>query len=183
MEIKHIKTPLSEEVIEGLKSGDKVLLTGHIYTARDTAHKRFMEALKDGKDLPFDIRNQVIYYCGPSPAPSGRVAGSCGPTTSTRMDLFAPELIKRGLKGMIGKGRRSEKVKEAIREYKAVYFGAIGGAGALISRCVISMRAMAYEDLGPESIFRLEVKEMPLFVINDIFGHDLYDDGMLKYKR
>jgi len=183
MERRRINTPLEEEVIETLKTGDKVLLTGHIFTARDAAHRRFIETMKRGEQLPFDIKHQIIYYCGPSPAPFGRIIGACGPTTSSRMDAYAPELIKIGLKGMIGKGKRSSHVKEAMKIYKAVYFGATGGAGALISKSVVSVTPIAYEDLGPEAVLMLEVKDMPLFVINDIFGNDLYDDGIKRYNK
>ncbi len=182
-EVKRINTPLSDAVINSLKAGDKVLLSGFIYTARDAAHKRFSEALAAGRELPFDIRGQVIYYCGPSPAPPGRVIGSCGPTTSSRMDSYAPGLISLGLKGMIGKGKRSVAVKDSLREHRAIYFGATGGAGALLARTVVATDTVAYEDLGPESVVRLEVKNMPLFVINDIFGNDLYEAGQERYKR
>jgi fumarate hydratase subunit beta len=183
MEIKRIETPLNENVIEQLEAGQKVFLSGFIYTARDAAHKRFFEALKNGDSLPMEVKNQVIYYCGPSPAPPGRVIGACGPTTSSRMDAYAPELIALGLKGMIGKGKRSQAVKDAMRQYKAVYFGGTGGAGALLSKCVISSEVIAYEDLGPEAVVRLGVKDFPLFVINDIFGGDLYQIGMQKYRK
>jgi len=180
---KRITTPLSGSIIESLRSGEKVLLSGFIYTARDAAHKRFAQALEEGKELPFDIRGQVIYYCGPAPAPPGKVIGSCGPTTSSRMDVYAPGLISLGLKGMIGKGKRSEGVREALKEHRAVYFGATGGAGALLARTVVAAEVIAYEDLGPEAVIRLEVKDMPLFVINDVHGNDLYREGMELYKK
>jgi len=183
MGIKKIQTPLADDVIQSLKAGEKVLLSGFIYTARDAAHKRFAEALDAGEELPFDIRGQVIYYCGPAPAPPGKVIGSCGPTTSSRMDVYAPRLIGLGLKGMIGKGKRSGAVKKALQEHRAVYFGATGGAGALIARTVVASRVIAYEDLGPEAVVRLEVRDMPLFVINDTFAGDLYQEGMERYKR
>lgn len=183
MELKRITTPLTDDVIEALRAGDKVLLSGVIYTARDTAHKRFIEALNAGKDLPIDITGQVIYYCGPSPASPGRVIGAAGPTTSYRMDAYAPRLISLGLKGMIGKGRRSAAVKEAMKTYKAVYLGATGGAGALLSRPVVSYDIIAYEELGPEALARLTVRDMPLFVINDVLGNDLYEMGVAQYKR
>jgi fumarate hydratase subunit beta len=183
MELRRIETPLVEEVIGTLRSGEKVLLNGYIYTARDSAHKRFIDALDRGEDLPFDIRGQVIYYCGPSPAPPGRVIGSCGPTTSIRMDAYSPRLISLGLKGMIGKGKRSKAVKDAIEQYGAVYFGATGGAGALISKSVVSAEKIAYEDLGPEAVVKLMVKDMPLFVINDMEGGDLYEVGMVRYRK
>jgi fumarate hydratase subunit beta len=183
MEIKRIETPLSDEVIRELRAGEKILLSGHVYTARDAAHKRFIEALKRGESLPLDLKNQVIYYCGPSPAPPGQVIGACGPTTSSRMDAYAPTLLSLGLKGMIGKGKRSQAVRDAIRKYRAVYFGGTGGAGALLSKSVISSEVIAYEELGPEAVRRLRVKDMPLFVINDMFGSDLYEAGMLKYRK
>jgi fumarate hydratase subunit beta len=183
MEIKKIQTPLDDSTIEKLKAGEKVLLSGFIYTARDSAHKKFFEALDRGEELPFDMRNQIIYYCGPSPAPPGRVIGSCGPTTSGRMDAYAPRLISLGLKGMIGKGKRSPAVKDSLKQYKAVYFGATGGAGALLSKSVVSSEIVAYEDLGPEAVVKLGVKDLPLFVINDVYGNDLYDAGMQQYRR
>ena len=183
MEIKRIQSPLEDQITESLKAGEKVLLSGYIYTARDAAHKRFMEALDEGKPLPFNIEGQIIYYCGPSPAPPGRVIGACGPTTSSRMDAYAPRLISLGLKGMIGKGKRSQAVKDAIREFGAVYFGATGGAGALLSRTVVSFEPVAYEDLGPEAVVRLGVKDMPLFVVNDVYGNDLYEAGMIRYRK
>lgn len=183
MEMKRIKTPLEVNIIEQLKAGEKVFLSGYIYTARDAAHKRFIETLNEGGKLPFDIQSQVIYYCGPSPAPPGRVIGACGPTTSSRMDAYAPKLISLGLKGMIGKGKRSQAVKDAIKQFKAVYFGATGGAGALLSKSVKSSEAIAYEDLGPEAVMKLNVVDMPLFVINDIYGNDLYESGTAQYKR
>jgi fumarate hydratase subunit beta len=183
MEIKKIRTPLDDDVVGGLRTGEKVLLSGYVYTARDAAHKRFIETLNRGESLPLDIENQVIYYCGPSPAPPGKVIGACGPTTSSRMDVYAPTLLSLGLKGMIGKGKRSQAVKDAIKEYGAVYFGGTGGAGALLSKSVVSSEIIAYEDLGPEAVRRLEVKDLPVFVINDILGSDLYETGMLKYKK
>ena len=182
-ELKHINTPVDEKTIKELKAGEKVFLSGYIFTARDAAHKRFIDTLNEGKELPIDIRNQVIYYCGPSPAPPGRPIGSCGPTTSSRMDTYAPKLLSLGLKGMIGKGKRSQAVKDAIKQYRAVYFGATGGAGALLSKSVVSSTIIAYEELGPEAVVRLEVRNMPLFIINDIYGNDLYEMGILKYRR
>ncbi len=183
MDIKVITTPLDDEVIKGLKAGDKIFLSGHIYTARDAAHKRFVDSLERGESLPIDIKGQIIYYCGPSPAPPGKVIGACGPTTSSRMDAYAPKLLSLGLKGMIGKGKRSQVVKDAISQYNAVYFGATGGAGALLSKSVISSEVVAYEDLGPEAVVKLGVDKMPLFVINDIYGNDLYEMGTARYKR
>ncbi len=183
MDIKVITTPLDDEVIKGLKAGDKIFLSGYIYTARDAAHKRFVDSLEKGEGLPIDIKGQIIYYCGPSPAPPGKVIGACGPTTSSRMDTYAPKLLSLGLKGMIGKGKRSQAVKDAISQYNAVYFGATGGAGALLSKSVISSEVVAYEDLGPEAVVKLGIDKMPLFVINDIYGNDLYEMGIARYKR
>jgi fumarate hydratase subunit beta len=183
MEIRRIQTPLEDDVIAALRSGDKVFLSGYIYTARDAAHKRFVDTLDKGGELPFDVRGQVIYYCGPSPARPGRVIGACGPTTSSRMDAFASRLLSLGLKGMIGKGKRAQAVKDAIKENNAVYFGATGGAGALLSKAVLSAQVVAYEDLGPEAVVKLDVKDMPLFVINDIYGSDLYEAGMMQYRK
>lgn len=183
MENKKIETPLDNATIEGLTAGQKVFLSGYVYTARDAAHKRFADALRAGKKLPFDLRDQIIYYCGPSPAPPGRVIGACGPTTSSRMDLYTPQLLMIGLKGMIGKGKRSPAVREAMKQYKAVYFGATGGAGALLSGTVVSSEIIAYEDLGPEAVVRLQVRDIPLFVINDIYGSDLYETGMESYRK
>lgn len=183
MEIRRIKTPLDDDVVRSLRAGEKVLLSGYIYTARDAAHQRFRDAIASGAGLPFDLGNQVIYYCGPSPASPGRVIGSCGPTTSSRMDVYTPALLRCGLKGMIGKGKRSPEVREALQTEKAVYFGATGGAGALLSRCVIASEPVAYEDLGPEAVIRLEVRDMPLFVINDVHGNDLYAEGQGRYRK
>ncbi len=178
---KHITLPLTEESIAALAAGDKVLLTGTLYVARDAAHKRLVETLDRGEPLPFDIKGQTVYYMGPSPAPPGRVIGAAGPTTSTRMDPYTPRLIAAGLRGMIGKGPRSEAVKEAVRTYKAVYLAPVGGAGALLSRCILSSEIVAYEDLGPESVRRLEVRDFPVTVINDIYGGDLYIEGKKQY--
>ena len=183
MKIKNIMTPLDDDVVKELKVGEKVFLSGYVYTARDSAHKRFMDVLNAGKELPFDIEDQIIYYCGPSPAPPGKVIGACGPTTSSRMDSYTPKLLSLGLKGMIGKGKRSPAVKEALKGYRAVYFGATGGAGALLSQSVVSSEIIAYEDLGAEAVIRLEVKDMPLFIINDIYGNDLYETGMEQYRK
>ncbi len=176
-------TPLSDENVERLRSGDRVLISGVIYTGRDAAHKRLVDLLKTGKDLPFDLRGQIIYYVGPAPAKPGHAFGSAGPTTSYRMDAYAPSLMEKGLKGMIGKGMRSEAVKEAMRRHKAVYFAATGGAGALLARRVKKAEIVAYEDLGPEAIRRLEVEDLPVIVVNDVKGNDLYIEGEKKYKR
>ncbi len=179
---KKVKLPLSEESIIDLHTGDHVELSGIIYVARDAAHKRIMEALDQEKPLPFDIKGQTIYYMGPSPARPGQVIGAAGPTTSGRMDSFSPALMAMGLKGMIGKGNRSPAVKEAIQKYKAVYFAAIGGVGALIAGCIKKSEIVAYEELGAEALRRLEVEDFPVTVINDIYGHDLYEEGKAKYR-
>ena len=178
-----LKTPLSSEDLERLKSGDRVLISGVIYTGRDAAHKRLFELLKAGKDLPFDMKGQIIYYVGPTPARPGQVFGSAGPTTSYRMDAYAPALIEKGLKGMIGKGMRSDSVKEAMKKYKAVYFAATGGAGALLAKRVKKAQVVAYEDLGPEAIRRLEVEDLPVIVVNDVRGNDLYIEGENQFRR
>jgi fumarate hydratase subunit beta len=178
-----LRTPLKEGELISLRAGDKVLLSGVIYTGRDAAHKRLLCLLEKGKDLPFDVKGQVIYYVGPSPAKPGTPIGSCGPTTSYRMDLYAPALMKAGLKGMIGKGPRGRKVVEAMKKYKAVYFAAVGGVAALIARSVRSSRIVAYADLGTEAVRVLEVKDFRVVVANDILGNDLYEEGIRKYRR
>jgi fumarate hydratase subunit beta len=182
MEIRRISTPLDEAIISELRAGDRVLLSGVIYTARDSAHRRFAEAMAAGQPLPIDLSGQVVYYCGPSPARPGRVIGAAGPTTSSRMDPYTPALLAQGLKGMIGKGRRSYEVRKEIQEYRAVYFGATGGAGALLSQAVRACLVVAYKDLGPEAVARLLVEDLPLFVVNDIFGSDLYEIGIAQYR-
>jgi fumarate hydratase subunit beta len=179
---KMLKLPLTEETLAELRSGDDVLLSGVLYVVRDTAHKRMVEALDQEKPLPFDIRWQTIYYMGPSPAKPGQPIGSAGPTTSSRMDSYTPRLIAEGLKGMIGKGVRSKVVKDAMEKYRAVYLAAIGGTGALISKSITKSEVIAYEELGPEAIFRLEVKNFSATVINDIYGGDLYEEGRAKYR-
>ncbi len=178
-----LKTPLSDADVAKLKAGDKVLLNGVIYTGRDAAHKRLFDLLKEGKPLPIDIQGQVIYYVGPAPAKPGQVIGSAGPTTSGRMDAYAPKLIEIGLKGMIGKGMRKKEVVEAMKKFKAVYFAATGGAGALLAKAIKQARVVAYEDLGTEAINRLEVEDFPVIVVNDTQGNDLYQQGMEKYAR
>jgi len=178
-----LKTPISDRDVEKLKAGDRVLINGIIYTGRDAAHKRLTDLLKEGKDLPFDIKGQIIYYVGPTPAKPGQVFGSAGPTTSYRMDAYSPLLMERGLKGMIGKGMRSNAVKEAMKKYKAVYFAATGGAGALLAKRVKKAEVVAYEDLGPEAVRRLEVEDLPVIVVNDIYGNDLYIEGTKKYQK
>ncbi len=181
-EIK-ITTPVDDETIMKLKSGDRLLITGTILTGRDAAHKRLVELIDSGKELPVDLKGQIIYYVGPTPARPGNPAGSAGPTTSYRMDAYSPRLLKLGLKGMIGKGGRSEEVIEAMKENKAVYLAATGGAGALISKCIKSSKVIAYEDLGPEAIRKMEVEDFPVIVINDAYGNDLYKEGIKKYSR
>lgn len=169
-----IDTPLTDEVVENLKAGDMVLINGYVYTARDAAHKRLVELINDDAPLPFDLKGQVIYYVGPTPAPPGKVIGSAGPTTSSRMDSYTPLLLSLGLKGMIGKGQRSEEVKQAIQKYKAVYFLATGGAGALLSRHIVSAEEIAFPELGTESIKRLLLKDFPVIVAIDCHGGDIF---------
>lgn len=181
--IKDIRTPLSDADVESLKSGDRVRITGVLYTARDAAHDRLIALLDEGKPLPIDVKGQIIYYTGPSPARPGMVIGSVGPTTGGRMDTYTPKLLALGLKGMIGKGARSEPVREAMKRYKAIYFGAVGGAGAFLSRYVKKVEIVAYEDLGTEAIRRLEVEGFPAIVVNDAHGNDLYEEGMKQYAR
>jgi len=178
-----LKTPLSNTDVEKLKAGDKVLLNGVIYTGRDAAHKRLFDLLQGGKPLPIDLKGQVIYYVGPAPAKPGQAIGSAGPTTSGRMDAYSPKLMETGLKGMIGKGMRRKEVVEAMKKYKAVYFAATGGAGALLAKAIKKAQVVAYEDLGPEAISRLEVEDFPVIVVNDTKGNDLYEEGMRKYAR
>ncbi|MCX8030379.1 MAG: Fe-S-containing hydro-lyase [Thermodesulfovibrionales bacterium] len=179
---KKITTPLTDEAIRDLKAGDLVYISGFIYTARDAAHKRLVELLKESKELPFDIKGAVIYYVGPTPPKPSRIIGSAGPTTSSRMDAYAPLLIEKGLKGMIGKGGRSPMVKESMVKYGAVYFIATGGAGALLSKHIKSSEVIAYEDLGPEAIRKLYVEDFPAIVANDIYGNDLIEEGKKRYK-
>ena len=179
---KKIRLPLNDRTNADLKAGESVLISGTLYTARDAAHKRMVDALERGEKLPFDIKGQTLYYTGPPPAPPGRVIGSAGPTTSSRMDEFTPRLLAAGLKGMIGKGPRSPQVREAIKKSRAVYFAAVGGAGALLSKTIVSSEVVAYEDLGPEAVLRLEVKDFPATVINDIAGRDLYEEGKQEFR-
>jgi len=179
---KKITLPLTDEILEDLKAGDNVLLNGVIYVARDAAHKRMVEALEKGQDLPFALQGQTVYFMGPSPAKPGQAIGSAGPTTSGRMDSYSPRLMAVGLKGMIGKGNRSQAVKDAMKKYKAVYFAAIGGAGALISKSIKKAEVIAYDELGAEAVRRLEVEDFPVTVINDIYGGDLYEEGKAKYR-
>ena len=180
---KSVKVPLSSQDAMCLEAGDYVYLTGTIYTARDAAHKRMYEALQKGEGLPFPMENNVIYYMGPSPAREGRPIGSAGPTTASRMDKYAPALLDLGLKGMIGKGKRSQAVKEAIIKNGAVYFAAVGGAGALLSRSIADSQVIAYEDLGTEAIRKLEVVNFPVIVVIDAQGRDLYETALLAYRK
>lgn len=173
--MKKIKTPLTDKVVESLKVGDIVLINGYVYTARDVAHKRLVELINNNLPLPFDIKGQIIYYVGPTPAPPGRVIGSAGPTTSSRMDSYTPLLLSLGLKGMIGKGQRSEEVKIFIQTYKAVYFLATGGVGALLSRHIVSAEEIAFAELGPESIKKLLFKDFPVIVAIDCHGSSLFN--------
>jgi len=181
--VKNIYLPLTDVIIIELRAGDSVLLTGVLYVARDAAHRRMLESLDRGEALPFDISGQTIYYMGPSPAPPGKVIGSAGPTTSGRMDIYTPRLIEQGLKGMIGKGMRSQPVRDAIVKFRAVYFGAVGGAGAVISRSIRKAEVIAYDDLGAEAVRRIEVEGFPAVVVNDIYGADLYEDGKAAYRK
>ena len=175
---KYIQAPINNKDIETLKIGDSVLISGTIYVARDAAHKRMQEMLDENQKLPFDLENNLIYYMGPSPAREGRPIGSAGPTTSSRMDKYAPELLDMGLAGMIGKGKRSKEVKDAVVRNKAVYFAAIGGAGALLSKAIVKSETIAFEDLGAEAILKLEVKDFPVIVVMDYKGNDLYEKCM-----
>lgn len=175
MQEKKITLPITKEIADSLCAGDYVYLTGILYSARDAAHKRMAEALAAGKELPFPIKNQTIYYLGPTPAREGQVIGSAGPTTASRMDKYTPELLKLGMTGMIGKGNRSEAVMESIKENHAVYFAAVGGAGALLSKCIAKAEVIAYEDLGAEAVYKLEVKEFPAVVVIDDKGNNLYN--------
>lgn len=180
--MKYINSPLVGSIAESLRIGDEIFITGQLYTARDAAHKRMLELLEKGELLPFDIKGQILYYVGPCPAPDGKIIGSAGPTTSGRMDFYTPRLLELGLKGMIGKGLRDDNVVESIKKHKAVYFGAIGGAAALISSCIIKQEIIAFEDLGTEAIRRIEVRDFPCVVIIDSNGNDLYKEGRKKYE-
>lgn len=180
---KHMNVPMTKEEAAGLKSGDYVYLTGTIYTARDAAHKRMDETLDRGEKLPLDIKDQVIYYMGPSPAREGRPIGSAGPTTASRMDRYTPRLLDLGLGAMIGKGKRSQEVLDAIVRNKSVYFAAVGGAGALLSKCIKSSEVIAYEDLGTEAVRKLEVEDFPVIVVADCHGNNLYESAMKEYRK
>ena len=175
---KYIKAPLNKDIIKDLQAGDYVYITGTIYTARDAAHKRMYESLQKGEKLPIDVDNQIIYYLGPSPAREGRPIGSAGPTTSSRMDKYTPSLLKLGLGGMIGKGKRNQEVIDSIIKNGAVYFAAVGGAGALLSKCIIDSEVIAYDDLGTEAIRKLEVKDFPVIVVIDSKGENLYEKNI-----
>ena len=180
-----ITAPLTDSDVEKLRVGDKVLVSGVIYTARDSAHKKMLELIDQGKanELPFDLKGQVIYYVGPTPAKPGAVIGSAGPTTAGRMDAFTPKLLELGIKATIGKGGRTPEVVEAMQKYKAVYLAAVGGAAALIARSIKKVEVIAYPELGPEAVRRMEVEDFPAIVVNDIFGGDLFTEGVEKYKR
>ncbi len=180
---KHIRVPMDKENAKSLRAGDYVYLTGTVYTARDAAHKRMDEALREGGELPFDIKGQIIYYMGPSPAREGRPIGSAGPTTASRMDKYTPRLLDLGMGAMIGKGKRSPEVIEAIVRNGAVYFAAVGGAGALLSKCITSSEVIAYDDLGTEAIRRLEIEDFPVIVVVDSEGGNLYETAVEEYRR
>ena len=180
---RYITAPFDTETVKELHSGDYVYITGTVYTARDAAHKRMYEALEQNKELPFKMENNVIYYMGPSPAREGRPIGSAGPTTASRMDKYAPSLLDLGLKGMIGKGKRSDAVKQAIVRNGAVYFAAVGGAGALLSKSILRSEVIAYDDLGTEAIRKLEVKDFPVIVVIDAQGNNLYETAIETYKE
>ena len=181
--MKILKPPVSRADVEALEAGDKVLVTGTIYTGRDAAHKKLVDLLDKGEALPFDVDGSIIFYVGPTPAQPGRPIGSAGPTTSYRMDAYAPRLIAKGLRGMIGKGPRAPQVIDAMKQYGCVYLGATGGAGALLARAVKRSDVIAFPDLGPEAIHRLEVEEFPVIVINDTKGNDLYKQNVEKYRK
>ena len=180
---RHITAPITKETAKTLHAGDYVYITGTIYTARDAAHKRMQETLQRGEALPLEMKENVIYYMGPSPAREGRPIGSAGPTTASRMDKYAPELLDLGLGAMIGKGKRSQAVKDAIVRNGSVYFAAVGGAGALLSKCILSSEVIAYEDLGTEAIRKLQVKDFPVIVVIDSEGNNLYETAIFDYKR
>ena len=180
---KYINTPITEEVTKDLEAGDYVYITGSMYVARDAAHKRMIEALENGEELPIDIKDATIYYMGPSPARVGRPIGSAGPTTATRMDKYAPTLLDLGEKAMIGKGKRSKEVLDAIVRNKAVYFAAVGGAGALLSKCITKSEVVCYEDLGAEAILKMEVKDFPVIVVVDREGNNLYETAIKEFCR
>ncbi|QDI90353.1 Fe-S-containing hydro-lyase [Salicibibacter halophilus] len=179
---KKITLPLTDAKVQDLKAGDRVLLSGDVYAARDAAHKRLLERMENDEELPIQLEGEVVYYVGPTPAKPGQIIGSAGPTTSGRVDKYTPALLSRGLKGMIGKGYRNEEVKTAIQKYKAVYFAAIGGSGALLSKKILSETIVAYEDLGPEAVRRLTINDFPVTVINDCYGNDWYEQAAEVYR-
>ncbi|MFC1903502.1 Fe-S-containing hydro-lyase [Chloroflexota bacterium] len=183
MDVMRIKSPLDSGKISELTVGTPVLISGVIYTARDAAHRRLVQALDEGDELPFDLKGQTLYYVGPAPAGPGKIIGSAGPTTSSRMDGYTPRLLAAGIRAMIGKGGRSLEVRAAIQQYQAVYFVATGGAGALLARSVKKVEVIAYEDLGTEAIRRLEVENFPAIVANDIYGGDIFEQGKAKFRR
>lgn len=178
-----LETPFTEEKAESLQAGDIVSITGIIYTGRDLAHKRLVESLEKGEELPFDIADSIIYYVGPSPTPPGKIIGSAGPTTSGRMDVYAPILMEKGLRGMIGKGNRSPEVLEAMKKFKGVYFQSTGGAAALVAKAIVKADVIAYEELGPEAVRRLEVVNFPAIVVNDCHGGNLFKSEIAKYAK
>lgn len=180
---KYIQAPLNAEEAKNLRAGDYVYITGTIYVARDAAHKRMKEALDEGNALPMELENTIIYYMGPSPAREGRPIGSAGPTTASRMDKYAPQLLDLGLKGMIGKGKRNQVVKDAVMRNGAVYFAAVGGAGALLSKCIVESEVIAYDDLGAEAVRKLKVEKFPAIVVIDSEGNDLYETAIEEYKE
>lgn len=180
---KYIKAPLEKEIVKTLRAGDYVYITGTIYTARDAAHKRMDETLREGKELPVPLKDEIVYYMGPSPAREGRVIGSAGPTTASRMDKYTPKLLDLGLGEMIGKGKRSKEVIDAIIRNQSVYFAAVGGAGALLSKCIQESEVVAYDDLGTEAIRRLTVKNFPVIVVIDCEGNNLYETAIEQYKK
>lgn len=180
---KKINLPITAEIAKELKAGDYVYLTGEMYVARDAAHKRLMELIENGHELPIELENATIYYMGPSPAREGRPIGSAGPTTASRMDKYAPTLLDLGLKAMIGKGKRTPEVLEAIKRNNAVYFAAIGGAGALLSKCIVESEIVCYEDLGAEAIRKIKVVDFPVIVVGDCHGNNLYETAILQYKK
>lgn len=179
---KYIQTPLTKEKVESLRAGDYVYITGIIYTARDAAHKRMVEKMEEGEEMPFGLENQIIYYLGPTPSREGQVIGSAGPTTSSRMDKYAPVLMDRGLTGMIGKGKRSDEVIASMKKNKAVYFAAVGGAGALLSQCIKKSEVIAYDDLGTEAVRKLYVENLPVITVIDCKGNNLYATAAKEYK-
>lgn len=183
MEPKRIQAPLTDEILISLKSGDNVLISGVMYTARDAAHKKLVELMDKGESLPIDLNGQIIYYVGPTPAKPGQAIGSAGPTTSGRMDAYTLRMLEQGMKACIGKGLRSQAVKDALQKHKSVYLAAVGGAGALLSKRIKKSEVVAYPELGPEAIRRLEVEDFPVTVINDTYGNDLYEEGAKKYAR